>query len=41
MEMLARDFYIKWKERKREQDSEETERECVRGRKMKMASAIK
>jgi hypothetical protein len=32
--MLARDFYIKWKVREREQDSGETEREkdSVRGR---------
>ena len=34
MKRFARDFYIKWKEREREQDSRETERVCVcaRGR---------
>jgi hypothetical protein len=29
LKRLARDFYIKWKEGEREQDSRETERESV------------
>ncbi len=29
LKRFARDFYIKWKEGEREQDSRETERECV------------
>jgi hypothetical protein len=42
---LARDFYIKRKEGEREQDSGETERECVQEAKhcgeRKIVSAIK
>jgi hypothetical protein len=42
---FARDFYIKWKEGEREQNSGETESECVREtehcREREIASAIK
>jgi hypothetical protein len=45
LEMLARDFYIKQKEREREQDSGETQRVWVREAECcwerKIASAIK
>ena len=45
MKRFARDFYIKWKEGEREQDSRETERECVREAEhcgeREIASAIK